>query len=51
MPETILSSMNKGSNSVKNGRISPNHNLIPLIPDNNMYAKIEKKSVKKHSNH
>ena len=32
----------KGSNSVKNGRILPINNPIPLIADNNMYAKFEK---------
>ena len=34
--------MKKGSNSVKNGRILPINNPIPLIADNNMYAKFEK---------
>ena len=34
--------MNKGSNSVKNGRILPINSPISLIPDNNMYAKFEK---------
>ena len=28
-------------NSVKNGRILPINNPIPLIPDTNMYAKLE----------
>ena len=34
--------MKKGSNSVKNGRILPINNPIPLIANNNMYAKFEK---------
>ena len=43
--------MNKGSNSVKNGRILPINNPIPLIPDSNVYAKFEKKSVNKYSSY
>ena len=37
----MFSNMNKGSNSVENGRILPINNPIPLIPDNTMYAKFE----------
>ena len=44
--------MNKGSNSVKNGRILHINNPIPLIPDNNMYAKFEeKKFMNKYSSY
>ena len=32
----------KSSNSIENGRILPINNPIPLIPNNNMYAKFEK---------
>ena len=39
--------MNKGSTSVKNGRILPINNPIPLIPDDNMYAKFEEKNTRK----
>ena len=37
-----MNSMNKGSYSVKNGRILPFNSPMPLIPDNNLYAKYEK---------
>ena len=43
--------MNKGINSVKNGRILPINNPISLISDNNVYAKFEKKSVNKYSSY
>ena len=39
---TLVAGYKKGSNSVKNGRILPINNPIPLIADNNMYAKFEK---------
>ena len=41
----------KGSNSIENGRILPINNPIPLIPNNNMYAKFEKNSVHKYSSY
>ena len=46
-----FSNTKKGSNSVKNGRILPINNPIPLIADNNMYAKFEKNSVNKYSSY
>ena len=39
-PENIFKGR-KVSNSIENGRILPINNPIPLIPNNNMYAKFE----------